>query len=151
MKKVNHYIAIRSFLLAGFCLCHITSQAQDAPAPTTKDSSAIKMAARLFISQTEAEKIQDAYNYRHTEINRLMKTGTMEPKERLRQLKQLVGERNQQLNRLVFSSEKARVKDNNAGYTQVQVRLNAIKERHMQQMSRMPHRQVSSTTSAVNQ
>jgi hypothetical protein len=148
MKKQHNHLLIYLFALTLLCLCPTISHAQNNNLETINDSSAIKIANRLSISQNGAKQIQSAYNYRNTEISRLMKDSVANGIQQMQGLKQLVAERNQQLKILVSSSDRARLKGNDSLYTQV---LSGIKRRHALQLSRTPHRQLSSTSSSANQ
>lgn len=141
MNKLNQ-IFISLFLLAAFSFYCINAQAQDIMPQANTDSSTIKMAAQLSISRNEAKQIQAAYNYRHPEIDRLVKEGTMNPKERVRQLRQLLSERRSQLDVAVPTAKKEQLKSIQAAtHAEIQAKLDSIKQRHIQQVGRMPHTQ----------
>jgi hypothetical protein len=140
MKKIYEPIIITGLLL---CFCSM------AQAQTTSDSNIAKLAAILSVSTEKAQQIQAAYNYRHLEISKLMKDKSISPKDKQKQLKQLLAERRQKLNAVVSPAEKEALSNSDTALTaHLQAKAAAVKQRHQQQLNRMPHTQTNSLPSS---
>jgi hypothetical protein len=149
MKKLNHrYIIVSSVLL---CLCHIVTFAQDTQQPA--DTSTAKLAARLSISQERAGQIQAAYNYQHEGLIQLMNNKTVKPPARQRQFQYMLADRQKKIDVAITLAEKAQlIIADSALIARMQAQAAEIRQRHEQQLNRMPHRVSDSISStSVNQ
>lgn len=151
MKKLKyHYIIITGLL---FCLCQKVTLAQGSSQSTTSDSSIIKLAEHLSISQERAQQIQAAYNYHYEGIKRLVMDESVKPDMRQQRLKQMLSERQQKVDTVVTPTEKARLASaDSALIARMQTKIEAINQRHQQQLNRLPHTLGNSASSVpVNQ
>jgi len=119
-------------------------KAQTNQSPTVpSDTVTQKVAKRLVVSKEKAKQIQDAYSYRHKEIEKLMQDSTRKSKDKHRELARLMKERKLKIDSTLTPAQKQTLAQGQAGLQKAEIdRRNQLIRRHEIEMNNVPHKRV---------
>jgi hypothetical protein len=140
MTSINTPFGKSLVLMMLMCASITFCRAQSTPSTTAQSDKSTRMLSnKLGIDIDLAKRLSAAYNYKNEEIRALMRDTVTKPFLRQQKLKELLEQRNGQLDAVLTPSLQSKLKKQGLGEAEVLKRINVQQKLALQRMNKVPH------------